>query len=170
MSLKKDEISCKGCGGCRNAKGDIFLSPLDLYRIGCHLHLPVRDIIQTYCTFAKTNGIQLPQVKMKTKVKGRKCVFYNNGCAIKAARPYFCEHGHTDPQWQKYMDPLNGALYMLEGLQGDTRESLISLVRREFYEEYELAKEFGPQIEKNCEEILNMIRTLRKISRQKMAV
>ena len=88
-SFEADSISfkCNGCGDCCKHRGDIFLSPPDVYYICRYLKISVDTFMDTYAT---RNGIELC-IKDKGDTE-RTCAFYGTqiGCLIHPIKPKTC--------------------------------------------------------------------------------
>lgn len=93
---KRKEIStlshvCNHCGRCCINRGDISLTPLDVFNISQYLHMTTKDFIFKYCEI----GEQF-DVVIRAQGAFKRCVFLkigskgNNLCEIYKVRPMPC--------------------------------------------------------------------------------
>ena len=86
VPMERIAFQCKRCGECCKYRGDIFLTPLDVYYICNYLKISLETFLNSYVT--------LTDIKLYIKTKGdteKTCIFYtDNGCLIHDVKPHAC--------------------------------------------------------------------------------
>lgn len=84
-------VSCNNCGMCCRNRGDISLTPLDVFNISQYLKMYPKDFINTYCVVGR-----YLDVKLKATEPFNSCIFLKNNskgktyCDIYSVRPMAC--------------------------------------------------------------------------------
>lgn len=87
LSVESINFKCNGCGACCKNRGDIFLSPLDIYYICRYLNISLNTFMDTY--------VVKDSILLYIKDKGdpeKTCAFYGTqiGCMIHPVKPKTC--------------------------------------------------------------------------------
>ena len=96
MSIRKDlgiiSHECNHCGKCCQRRGEVSLTPLDVYNISRYLQLTPKEFVESYCDIG--NGFDV-QIRC-TNESDRTCIFFDRDinrssyCRIYNVRPMTC--------------------------------------------------------------------------------
>lgn len=100
--VKEDDtfdFKCQRCGQCCMNRGDIVLSPFDIYKAAKHLGITHEEFIDKYTNVTLGGGSKLPIVLLKSDSRGW-CPFLNFdikgggmfGCTINDVKPGACRN------------------------------------------------------------------------------
>lgn len=95
MSIRKElgiiSHECNHCGKCCERRGELSLTPLEVFNISHYLRMSAKDFIYKYCDIGK--GFD---VCIRSNESNKKCVFFDhdfkdgNFCQIYKVRPMTC--------------------------------------------------------------------------------
>lgn len=83
-------FKCERCGKCCKHRGDLALTPMDVFQIAKHLKTSCEEIVRKYTRLSHRHNF--PQLLIEGTTKQSICIFYdrNTGCKIYPIRPAQC--------------------------------------------------------------------------------
>lgn len=83
------DFKCDRCGKCCKHRGDLALTPMDIFKISQHLNMSCEETVKKYTRLSHRHNF--PQIVLLSEGKQDTCVFYSkNCCKIYPVRPSQC--------------------------------------------------------------------------------
>lgn len=91
LSIETIKFKCDRCGKCCKHRGDIALTPMDVFQISKYLGCSCEETVRKYTRLSHRHG-NFPQVVIQGEGKQSTCIFYDRriGCKIYPVRPAQC--------------------------------------------------------------------------------
>ena len=84
-------LGCKTCGKCCHNRGDLILTPYDVFTIAKHLGREPKQIIEHYCKICIGKNSGLPIARVSPLPPSDVCPFLRGKrCGIHSAKPVVC--------------------------------------------------------------------------------
>ena len=90
ISISKINFECQRCGKCCKHRGDLALTPMDVFQISKFLRISCEEMVKRYTQLSHRHDF--PQIVLQGVSKQSICIFYDKrkGCTIYPVRPTQC--------------------------------------------------------------------------------
>ena len=91
FAIENINFKCERCGKCCKHRGDLGLTPMDVFQISKYLNISCEEMVRRYTRLSHRHG-NFPQLVIQGVGKQSTCIFYDrrSGCKIYPARPAQC--------------------------------------------------------------------------------
>lgn len=90
-TISEVDFKCQRCGQCCKHRGDLVLTPMDVFQISKYLRISCEETVRRYTQLS--NRHDFPQIVIQALGKQSTCIFYDNSkrdCTIYPTRPAQC--------------------------------------------------------------------------------
>ena len=89
-SINAIDFKCERCGKRCKHRGNLALTPMDVFQISKHLEISCEETVQKYTRLSHRHNF--PQLVLLAEGKQNVCIFYDRriGCKIYSVRPAQC--------------------------------------------------------------------------------
>lgn len=92
FAMTNMNFQCKRCGKCCKHRGDVLLTPMDIFHIAKLKDVTCKEVVEKFTQLRTSQGDKYPRLVVRARDPQMTCVFYDKriGCTIYPVRPIAC--------------------------------------------------------------------------------